>query len=65
MVKAIPAGNPEMKHFYNIVEEKLLTHSKKHSHLLAVSKSRQVSNKELSLKHLTQLPQLNSKSKGN
>lgn len=49
MAQAIPAGNPEMKHFYNIVEGKLLTHSKKHSHLLALSKSRQASNKELSL----------------
>lgn len=49
MAQAIPAGNLEMKHFYNIAEGKLLTHSKKHSHLLALSKSRQASNKELSL----------------
>lgn len=49
MAQAIPAGNPEMKHFYNIIEGKLLTHSKKHSHFLALSKSRRASNKGLSL----------------
>lgn len=45
MAQTIPAGNPEMKHFYNIIEGKLLTHSKKHSHLLALSKSRRASKK--------------------
>lgn len=49
MAQAILAGNPEMKHFHIILEGKLLTRSKKHSHLLALSKSRQASNKELSL----------------
>lgn len=47
--QAILAGNPEMKHFHIILEGKLLTHSKKHSHLSALSKPRQASNKELSL----------------
>jgi len=51
MTPAILAGNLEMKHFHIILEEKLLTHSKKHSHLLALSKSRQASNKELSLRN--------------
>lgn len=49
MAQAILAGNPEMKHFHIILEGKLLTHSKKHSHLWALSKSRQASNKESSL----------------
>lgn len=49
MAQAILAGNLEMKHFHIILEGKLLTHSKKYSHLLALSESRQASKKELSL----------------